>query len=148
MMNKAFVRDPEPTVERCPRCGTAGQPVGSVILDSFVRPECRDQLGAEASFCPTATCLVAYFDAFDRQVEVAQLAKGVYPKDPDAPICGCFGFTCAEIEDDLREGVATRTRAQLERARSSSAHCSKAAANGTSCVPNVQSYFMQRRAGG
>ena len=146
-MNKAFVRDPEPTVERCPLCGATGQPVGSAILDSFVRPESRSQLGAEACFCPTATCSVAYFDAFERRVEVANLARPVYPKDPDAPICGCFGFTCAEIDEDLREGVATRTRAQLERARSSEARCSQAAANGTSCVANVQSYFMQRRGG-
>jgi hypothetical protein len=144
-MNKAFVRDPEPTVDRCPHCGAAGQPIGSVILDSFVRPEAREQLGAEANFCPTATCPVAYFDAFDRQVEVAQLARPVYPKDPDAPICGCFGFTCAEIDEDLREGVATRTRAQLERARSSAARCSQSAANGASCVASVQSYFMSRR---
>jgi hypothetical protein len=146
-MNKAFVRDPEPTADRCPKCGAAGQPVGSVILDSFVRADSRAQLGAEASFCPTATCPVAYFDAFERQVDVAQLARPVYPKDPDAPICGCFGFTCAEIDEDLREGDATRTRAQLERARSSSARCSQAAANGASCVANVQSYFMQHRGG-
>ena len=144
-MNKAFVRDPEPTIERCPRCGAAGQPVGSVILDAFVRPESRNQLGAEACFCPTATCPVAYFDAFDRLVEVPQLARPAYPKDPDAPICGCFGFTCAEIDEDLREGVATRTRAQLERARSSDARCSQAAASGASCVASVQSYFMQHR---
>ena len=147
-MNKAFVRDPEPTVERCPRCGAAGQPVGSVILDSFVRPESRNQLGAEACFCPTATCPVAYFDAFDRLVEVPQLARPAYPKDPDAPICGCFGFTGAEIDEDLREGVATRTRAQLERARSSDARCSQAAASGGSCVAAVQSYFMQHRGSG
>ncbi len=144
-MNKAFVRDPEPTVDRCPRCGAAGQPVGTPILDSYVRSESRAQLGAEASFCPTATCPVAYFDAFDRQVQITQLSRPVYPKDPDAPICECFGFTCAEIDEDLREGVATRTRAQLERARSSSAHCSQCAPNGTSCVANVQAYFMAHR---
>jgi hypothetical protein len=144
-MNKAFVRDPEPTVERCPRCGAAGQPVGSVILDAFVRPASRNQLGAEACFCPTATCPVAYFDAFDRLVEVPQLARPAYPKDPDAPICGCFGFSCAEIDEDLREGVATRTRAQLERAKSPDARCSQAAASGASCVAAVQSYFMQHR---
>jgi Zinc binding domain len=146
-MNKAFVRDPEPTVERCPQCGATGQPVGAAILDVFVRLEARDQLGEEACFCPTATCPVAYFDAFDRQVEVSQLAKPVYPKDPDAPICACFGFTCAEIDEDLAEGVATRTRAQLERARSPSARCSQIAANGASCVASVQSYFMQHRGG-
>jgi hypothetical protein len=144
-MNKAFVRDPEPTVDRCPRCGSAGQPVGGAVLDSFVLPEARDQLGEAASFCPSETCPVAYFDAFDRRVEVTQLARPVYPKDADAPICGCFGFTCADIDEDVREGVATRTRAQLDRARSSDARCSQSAPNGQSCIPNVQRYFMKRR---
>ena len=144
-MNKAFVRDPEPTVDRCPRCGAAGQPVGSVILDSFVLPEARSQLGEAASYCPSESCPVAYFDAFDRRIEVAQLARPVYPKDPEAPICGCFGFTCAEIDEDVREGVATRTRAQLERARSPAARCSQYAANGQSCIANVQRCFMKLR---
>jgi hypothetical protein len=144
-MNKAFVRDPDPTVERCPQCGSAGQPVGTVILDEFVRPEGRNLLGQEANFCPSATCPVVYFDAFDRKVELEQLARPVYPKDPDASICACFGFTCAEIDEDLAEGVATRTRAQLERARSDAARCSQAAASGASCVAAVQSYFMSRR---
>jgi hypothetical protein len=142
-MNKAFVRDPDPTTERCPKCGAAGQPVGSVVLDAYVRPESRAQLGAEANFCPTGTCPIAYFDAFDRQLDVTQLGRPVYPKDPDAPICACFGFSCADVDEDLREGVATRTRAQLERAKSPEARCSQAAANGTSCVAAVQSYFMQ-----
>jgi Zinc binding domain len=144
-MNKAFVRDPDSTVERCPHCGSAGQPVGTAILNEFVRPEARTQLGEEANFCPSANCPVAYFDAFDRRVEVAQLARPVFPKDPAAPICECFGFTCAEIDEDVREGVATRTRAHLDRARSSEARCSQSAANGQSCVANVQRYFMKRR---
>jgi len=145
MMNKAFVRDAEPTVDRCPRCGSIGQPVGSVTLDAFVRPEDRAQLGETACFCPSETCPVAYFDAFERLVTTKQLVKHVYPKDPDAPICGCFGFGREEIEADVREGVATRTRALIERAKSPDAHCSKMAPNGQSCVPAVQRYFMKFR---
>ena len=144
-MNKAFVRDPEPTTERCPRCGSPGQPVSGEILDAFIKAEARDHLGEAANFCPSETCPVAYFDAFDRRVEVAQLGRPAYPKDPDAPICECFGFTCADVDEDVREGVATRTRAQLDRARSPEARCSHTAANGRSCVANVQRYFMERR---
>jgi hypothetical protein len=144
-MNKAFVRDAEPTVDRCPMCGSIGQPVGSITLDAFIRPEDRGQLGETACFCPSETCPVAYFDAFERLVTTKQLVKPVYPKDPDAPICGCFGFGREEIEADVREGVATRTRALIERAKSSEAHCSKMAANGQSCVPAVQRYFMKFR---
>ena len=144
-MNKAFVRDAEPTVERCPRCGSIGQAVGSTTLDAFIRPEDRPQLGETACFCPSETCPVAYFDAFERLVTFGQLVKPVYPKDPDAPICGCFGATREAIEEDVREGVATRTRALIERAKSPEARCSHLAANGQSCVPAVQRYFMKCR---
>jgi hypothetical protein len=144
-MNKAFVRDAEPTVDRCPRCGSIGQPVGAVTLDAFIRGEDRSQLGETASFCPSETCPVAYFDAFERLVTQSQLAKPSFPKDPDAPICGCFGLTREDIEEDVREGVATRTRALLERAKSSEAHCSQMSPNGQSCVPAVQRYFMKCR---
>jgi CopZ-like zinc binding protein len=144
-MNKAFVRDAEPTVERCPRCGSIGQPVGSTTLDAFVRPEERSQLGETACFCATETCPVAYFDAFERDVTIRQLVKPVYPKDPDAPLCSCFGVTCEEIDADVRAGVATRTRALIERAKSPEARCPLMAANGQSCVPAVQRYFMKCR---
>jgi hypothetical protein len=146
-MNKAFVREPEGTVDRCPSCGSPGQPVGSITLDAFVRPESRAELGETASFCPSETCPIVYFDAFERHVRAEQLVRGVYPKDPSAPICACFGVTCDEIEADVREGTATRTRALLDRAKSSEAHCSHSAANGQSCVAAVQRCFMKLRQG-
>ena len=36
------------------------------------------------------------------------LNKPVYPKNPDAPICACFGLTRQDIEQDVSEGVVTR----------------------------------------
>jgi transposase len=32
-MNKAFVREPDPTTEYCPRCGSKGEPVGRITLN-------------------------------------------------------------------------------------------------------------------
>jgi hypothetical protein len=144
-MNKAFVRDVEPTVDRCPRCASIGQPVGTLTLDAFIQAEHRPQLGETACFCHSEICPVAYFDAFERLVTVDQLVKPIYPKDPLSPICGCFGLTCDEIEADVREGVATRTRALIERSKSPEARCSQMAPNGQSCVPDVQRYFMKIR---
>ncbi len=144
-MNKAFIRDAEPTVERCPACGSPGQPVGTATLDAFVRPEFRNELGETACFCLSETCPIAYFDAFERQVSVDRLVKPVYPKDPQAPICACFGVLSQEIEADVREGVATRTRALVDRAKSPEARCSQMAANGISCIPAVQRCYMKLR---
>ena len=144
-MNKAFVRESEPVSEYCPRCGSLGQPVSGETLDAQLRPEARRQLAESASFCPYPQCEVAYFDVFERVATVDQLTQAVYPKDPDAPLCACFGLMRDDIEQDVAEGVVTRTRAVIEKAQSGDARCTLAAANGRSCIPDVQRYYMQCR---
>lgn len=146
-MNKAFVREPDDTLSlHCPRCGWLAEPVERVTLDAQLRPEVRGQLGDSAFFCPAESCPVAYFDAFERSIEVEGLVRAVYPKDRDAPICACFGLTEDDIELDLREGTVTRTRAAIERARAPDARCAERAASGRSCIGDVQRYYMRRRA--
>ena len=146
-MNKAFVRESDSQVEYCPRCGTQGQPVGQETLEAFLPGELRGRVANPASFCPTPQCPVVYFDAFERVVVATELGRPVYPKDPDAPLCGCFGLTRDDIERDVAEGVVTRTRACVERAKSPEARCARAAVNGQPCVAWVQKYYMQCREG-
>ena len=45
------------------------------------------------------------------------LRHPVYPKDPQAPICACFGLTAEDVEADIREGGVTRVRALIEKAK-------------------------------
>ena len=142
-MNKAFVREPDQTAEYCPRCGAQGESVGSETLETYLSVEQRGRVSPRANFCPSPRCAVAYFDGFERVILAADLGRAVFPKDPDAPICACFGLTREEIEQDVAEGVATRTRAILEKAKSAEAHCARLAANGRSCVAYVQKYYMQ-----
>ncbi len=144
-MNKAFVREPDQTVERCPRCGSVGQAVGRETMQAHLPDDVRDQLSEPASFCPLPQCEVAYFDMFERSVTTESLLKPVYPKDPDAPICACFGLKCEDIDADIQEGAVTRVKALIEKAQSDEARCAANAANGQSCVPAVQRYYMQHR---
>jgi hypothetical protein len=120
--------------------------VFDVTLSAQLSPEARQGFGDSAWFCPHATCPVAYFDAFERTLGAAELAQPIYPKDPDAPICPCFDFRVEDIEADIREGGATRTKAQLARAQSADAQCSTKSPSGQSCVAVVQKCFMQMRA--
>ena len=100
-----------------------------------------------AFFCPFAKCEVVYFDDFERQVRVAELRHGVWPKDSQAPLCGCFGLTAEDIDADIREGVVTRTRALVEKAKGPEARCQILSASGQCCVGEVQRYYMKRRGG-
>jgi len=147
-MNKAFVREQEAIDDRCPRCGSIGRSAGAEAVRAHVRPEAFGNISAGAYFCPLATCEVVYFDQFGRFVIESELARSVYPKDPDAPICGCFGLSREDIEQDVREGVATRCRAVLDRAKTAEARCETMSADGRSCVGEVQRYFMKLRASG
>ena len=145
-MNKAFVREPDHSVEYCPRCGTQGEPVASETLQAHVPEEKRGQIATSANFCPAPQCEVAYFDGFERVVLADELKRPVYPKDPNAPICACFGLTRDDIEADVREGGVTRTRGTVEKAKSADARCVRMAANGRSCIAYVQKYYLQCQA--
>lgn len=141
-MNKAFVREPDRTADYCPRCGSKGEPVGADTLRAFLTEDQRRMVAEPANFCPAPQCDVVYFDSFERAVRTADIQRPIYPKDAAAPICACFGLTREDIEQDVREGVATRTKAVLEKAKSPAAQCRKMAANGRSCVAYVQKYYI------
>ncbi len=144
-MNKAFVREPDSTDAYCPHCGSQGETVSAETLAAQLTPACQQRLSTPAQFCPSPQCRVVYFDAFERQVTVDELDHAVYPKDPDAPICACFGFCRDAIEQDVREGGVTRTRAAVEKAKSADAQCPQRAANGRSCVAYLQKAYTQCR---
>ena len=144
-MNKAFVREPDRSGDYCPRCGSKGDTVRKETLQHQLTDEVRTRISDSASFCPSPNCEVVYFDCFERVVLTTDLPRLVYPKSPDAPICACFGLTQEDIRQDIQEGVTTRVKAAVEKAKSPAACCSKMAANGRSCVPYVQKYYMECR---
>jgi hypothetical protein len=144
-MNKAFVRESDDLGERCPRCNSPGVPVFPETLRAHLSAAQLEGLTASAFFCPFERCDVVYFDLFERTVEQSQLAAPVYPKNPAAPICACFGFCVEEIDEDIRAGGVARTRAAVERARSPEAQCAVKSPAGQSCVAEIQRYYMQHR---
>ena len=102
---------------------------------------------SSAFFCPFAKCEVVYFDMFERRVTVDQLRHGVYPKDPQAPICGCYGMTLAEVEADAQAGEVARVRELLSKAKSGHAPCRTESASGQPCTAEVQRAYMRARGG-
>jgi hypothetical protein len=145
-MNKAFVREPEDDGRAyCPRCRSLGIAVEAEPLDSHIRPEFRARMSDYAWFCNFPRCDVAYFNQFEVTVTVDELVSPVYPKDLDAPICACFGFTYDQVEADARDDTPTRIRELLARSKSLDAHCRTLAADGRCCMTAVQSLYMKLR---
>ncbi len=144
-MNKAFVREPEQAADYCPRCGSNGAAVSVEVVKAYLTDDQRRGLAEPVNFCPSPKCGVAYFDVLERVVMASELARPIYPKDPTAPICACFGLTRQDIEEDVAENVVTRTKAVVEKAKSPQARCAYTAANGQSCIAYVQKYYMECR---
>ncbi len=86
-----------------------------------------------------------YFDTFERVTTVDQLRYPVWPKDPEAPLCSCFGLTRDDVEQDIHERGVQRVRAVIEKAKSPEARCQSLAPDGHSCVAEVQRYYMKLR---
>ncbi|HRX78132.1 MAG TPA: hypothetical protein P5307_03675 [Pirellulaceae bacterium] len=148
-MNKAFVREPEFDGKAyCPECGSLGVSVSETTLDQHVQEASRSRLGDAAWFCGFANCDVAYFDLFESRVAIAELRAPVYPKDSDAPICACFGFSLDDLESDVSDGKPTRIRVLLEKSKSNAANCQVLAADGHCCMREVQRLYMTRIGGG
>jgi hypothetical protein len=148
-MNKAFIREPDETGQlHCPGCGSLGIAVERQTWQAHVADGAAGGLAESAFFCPYARCRVVYFDMFERRVTTDQVRHGVFPKDPQAPICGCFGMTLAEVEADARAGVVQRVRELVARAKSPEAQCQTMAASGQSCVAEVQRAYMKARGEG
>jgi hypothetical protein len=144
-MNKAFVREPDVTDVLCPRCGAIGVGALRAAFETYVPPDARRPLAASTYFCPTPTCPVAYFDAFEAVVETSSLTKPVYPKDPSAPLCACFGLTLDDVEADIAEGTPRRIRELLAKSKTPAARCEELSPTGHCCLPDVQKCYFKLR---
>jgi hypothetical protein len=145
-MNKAFIREPEDDGRAyCPRCKSLGVPVEGGPLDAHIRTESRGKLRDAAWFCGFPRCDVAYFNQFEAVVTMDDLKAPVYPYDPNAPICACFGLTYDDVEADVRDGTPARIRELLAKSKSSDAHCQMLAPDGRCCMSTVQELYMRLR---
>lgn len=142
-MNKAFVREPDADDALCPRCQAIGDSVTGSAVEHFVPADQRKALADRVYFCPTASCPVAYFDALEATVEASALSRPIYPKDPTAPLCGCFGLTMDDVLADAAESTPRRIRELLVKSKSPAAHCSSASPNGKCCLPEVQKAYFR-----
>lgn len=142
-MNKAFVKEQDQLGGQCPVCGGKGRSVPDATVAVWVLPAHLGDVSRPAYFCDSPNCRAVYFDDFERSVTVDQVRAPVWPKDSGAPICGCFGFTAAEIDEDLAEKSVRRVKTAVARAGGVGSDCLHKAADGRNCATAIQSYYFR-----
>jgi hypothetical protein len=121
--------------------------VGPETLTAFVPAERLPDIAKQAYFCGFSRCEVVYFDDFERVITTAEIVRPIWPKDPEAPICGCFGLSAAAIREDVETGSVAATREAVARSKSPEAHCLTAAADGRSCAAEIQRLYFKLKGG-
>ena len=127
----------------CPRCGVIGTPVARHTVAAHVPPEAAGRLSDTAYFCSNPRCNIAYYDALEQWLPIDLLDRSIFPKDPMAPICSCFGMTAQDVEADAKAGRTDRIKQLIVRAQTTDARCDELAPNGCSCVPEIQRHYLK-----
>jgi hypothetical protein len=80
-------------------------------------------------------------------VPTEALVRPVYPKDPQAPLCSCFGLTYEDVQADAAEATPVRIRALLAKSKTPAALCEERSPTGRSCIPDVQRCYFKLKGG-
>ena len=127
---------------RCPVSETVGLGVDLITLKALLKAEALRRLdGTNYRFCPATDCDVIYFDMESGSVFTkADLTVRVGLKERGHPIalCYCFGYTLANVQQDLAARGNTDIPATIA-AEIKAGHCACEVKNpqGTCCLGTV-----------
>jgi len=131
------------SAEHCPDCGNVGSRVDSITLKAMLTASAlRRGIPDAPRFCAIERCPVVYFD---RQACVTigepDLRVRVHAKHPTSgsvPVCYCFDYTPATIEQEIMRTGSSTARATITR-EVQAGHCACEVRNpkGTCCLGDV-----------
>jgi hypothetical protein len=145
-MSRAFVKESETPEPRCPTpqgCGTLGVAVSAATLAANLTQGPIPSFHGEVFYCSNPDCEVAYFDAYGSRAMRDQLRVATWPKDPDGPVCACFGVKADAIEDWAASGDKSELKALLARIERGEGRCATLAPDGKCCATEVRRVFLR-----
>lgn len=132
----------EPNFERCPACGTKGSRVGLVTMKALLTSAALRRLeGKTYRFCAGPFCDLVYFDRKAGSIfkkHDLSVRVGLKETEDAVPICYCFGFTVADLRNDIASRGETEIPASIT-AEVRAGHCACEVRNpeGSCCLGNV-----------
>ena len=137
------MKEPEPQDPACPECGAACEAVAPSTVDVHVPAALRAPLSGTVYYCANPKCRTAYFNAWGAALPADQVTGRAWPKDPEAPICPCFGMKAGDVVGDARAGRKDRVKDLVEKSRGPDARCAQLSPDGACCVPRVMRLFRE-----
>jgi hypothetical protein len=137
------MKEGEQADPRCPECGALGEQVSLVTLKGHLEPGDCSSLGTRAYYCANSGCRTAYFNAWGVSIPFERMTRTSYPKDPEGPICPCFGLNVSDVVQDAREGKRERVRDLATKSQGPKARCAETCPDGVTCLPKVLRLFRE-----
>lgn len=136
----ALVDESDP--KRCPVSGTIGTRVDLLTVKALLSMAALQRLEGKAyRFCPEPSCDLVYFDRAAASVFTKQdlsVRVGLKESEDPIPVCYCFGFTVADVRNDIAKWGETAIPASIA-AEVRAGHCACEVKNpeGSCCLGNV-----------
>jgi hypothetical protein len=131
----------DPEQAACPSCGAAGRPVADKTIRAILTPaHASSMLAVERRFCRTPSCEVVYYREDGRAIAKREVPVRVGLKECDdpVPLCYCFGFSRADVRDELASGgqctIPARIAAEIRAGRCA---CEIKNPSGACCLGDV-----------
>jgi hypothetical protein len=137
-------------IAECRQCGRPGKPVGTLTLKHMVKPAFLDVVSEPGFlFCASPDCDVVYFHPDGQELRRDDLRIPVGLKGAqDAPLCYCFGFTQAMVEEELRArgdcAIVQRITAEV---KAGNCACEVRNPQGSCCLGNVTAVVKRLKSG-
>jgi len=129
--------------EQCPACESVGTRVDPITLKALLAPTAlRRGIPDGPRFCAAASCPVVYFDRQScltiREADLTVRVHAKHPTDDRVPVCYCFEYTPAMIEQEIMQTGSSSVGATITR-EVQAGHCACEVRNpkGTCCLGDV-----------
>ena len=134
---------PSRSLSKCPECTDPGKKVLRVTLEALIKPGKRSEIPMKGDFyfCKNEACPVVYFlsdRAIFRKDDLSVMVGIKEPQSPAAPVCYCFDWTRARIEEEIKRTGKSSALEEIK-AKIKAGQCSCATANpqGSCCLGDV-----------
>jgi hypothetical protein len=131
----------EPAQAACPSCGATGRPVADKTIRAILTPaHASSMLAVERRFCRTPSCEVVYYGEDGRALAKRDVTVrvGLKEREDPVPLCYCFGFSRADVREELASGgqctIPARIAAEIRARRCA---CAIKNPSGACCLGDV-----------